>query len=307
MNQARTMARHSGEAAVQPLSLRGVRLLLGLLALALASGCSTLRGTPTRYQPTAEVVSRINLSAQDLADLQAAGSEVERNLLQNKAIAVIDLQFHQFVRDLMADRSDASAAAAGTTLGASTAGAFVDSVKAKTNYALFAAGVVGAFGIVDKSYFYEKTVPALVAAMGAARAQVLVRMRGSQRDPLGAYDGTAALADLEDYFSAGTVLSAIAEITARADSDRKASLAEVRALELPSDAEITRRKTISGAIFAIDDAGLDKARKALVALGLPEQKTAKEARAALLKALRPPTPERIGQVEKALKDNGLLK
>lgn len=283
------------------------RLLMGLAVLLLATGCSTLRGTPTRYQPTADVVSKINLVPQDLADLQAADTELDRNLLQNKAIAVIDLQFHQFVRDLMADRSDASAAAAGTTLGASTAGAFVDSVKAKTNYALFAAGVVGAFGIVDKSYFYEKTVPALVAAMGAARANVLVRIRGSQRDTIGAYDGTAALADLEEYFSAGTVLAAIAEITARADSDKKASLDEVRALEVPSDAEITRRKQISGAIFAINDASMDKAKKALAQLGVPEQKTVKDTRAALLKALRPPTPERIALVEKALKDNGLLK
>lgn len=283
------------------------RALLMAALLLLAGGCSTLRGTPVRYQPAAEIVAKINLVPQDLADLQAAASETERNQLQNKAMAVIDQQFHQFVRDLMADRSDASAAAAGTTLGASTAGAFVDSVKAKTNYALFAAGVVGAFGIVDKSYFYEKTVPALVAAMGAARANVLLRIRSSQRDAIGAYDGTAALADLEDYYSAGTVLAAIAEITARADGDKKAALDELRSLEVPGDAEIARRKQISSAIFAISDASMDKAKKALVQLALPEQKTAKEARVALLKALRPPTPERIALVEKALKDNGLLK
>lgn len=298
---------HYGVLEPYPCSLLAARLLVGLVLLLLASGCSTLRGTPTRYLPTAEVVSTINLVPQDLADLQAATSEVDRNVLQNKAVAVIDLQFNQFVRDLVADRSDASAVAAGTTLGASTAGAFVESVKAKTNYALFAAGVVGAFGIIDKSYFYEKTVPALVAAMGAARASVLVRIRGSQRDSIGAYDGTAALADLEEYYSAGTVLAAIAEITARAESDKKASLDEVRALEVPSDAEITRRRSISGAIFAINDSSMDKGKKALAQLGLPEQKSAKEARAALLKALRPPTPERIGLVEKALKDNGLLK
>ena len=191
------------------------RLFFGLATMAVFTGCSTIRGTPIRYQQSSEIVSSINLTAGDLAGLQAASSEAERNQLQSKAIAVIDQQFHQFVRELVADRSDSSAAVAGTTLGASTAGAFVDSVKAKTNYALFAAGVVGAFGIVDKSYFYEKTVPALVAAMGAARATVLVRIKSSQRDALGAYDGTAALADLEDYFSAGTVLAAIAEITPR--------------------------------------------------------------------------------------------
>lgn len=291
----------------QSLAQHAGLLLMALALLVLLGACSTLRGTPARYQPTADVVSAIKLTPQDLADLQAATSEADRNQLQNKAVAVIDLQYHQFVRDLMADRSDASAAAAGTTLGASTAGAFVDSVAAKTNYALLAAGVVGAFGIIDKSYFYEKTVPALVAAMGAARANVLVRIRESQRDPIASYDGTAALADLEEYFAAGTVLAAIAEITARAESDKRAALDQVRALEVPTDAEIARRKAISAAIFAINDASLDKARKAATQLGLAEQKTAKDARSALLKALRPPTPERIAMVERALRDNGLLK
>lgn len=286
---------------------RVARALVSVVLLIQVSSCSTIRGVPTRYQETEEIVKSIALVADDLGRLQAAVSESERNRLQNKAIAVIDLQFHQFVRELMANRADSSAAVAGTTLGSSLVGVFVDSAKAKTNYALFSAGVIGAFGIVDKNYFFDKTVPALVAAMGAARATSLIRMKSSQRDPIETYDGTAALADIEDYFSAGTILAAISEITARSESDKLAALNEVRSLEVPTDAEITRRKVIRDAIFAIDDLALDKAKKALTALGLPEQKTAREARAALFKALKPGTPERISLVEQALKDSGLLK
>lgn len=282
------------------------RLAFSLAALVLITGCSTIRGTPTRYQPSAEIVKSINLVPNDLSDLQAASSESERNLLQNKAIAIIDLQFHQFVRELVADRSDSSAALAGTTLAASTAGAFVDSVKAKTNYALFAAGVVGAFGIVDKSYFYEKTVPALVAAMGAARATVLVRLKNSQRALIENYDGTAALADLEDYFSAGTVLAAIAEITARADSDKQLALNEVRTLDIPTDDDIARTRVISRAIFAINDQTLDSAKKALAELGRPEEKSLKAVKLALGRALRARPPESTSLVEKTLKKFNLL-
>ena len=145
--------------------------LAGLLLLAVvATGCSTVRGTPTRYQVTDDIVEKIDLKAEEMAQLAVSDDSGERNRLQNKAMAVIDQRFYAFVRDLAADRADSSAAVAGTTLGASTAGAFVESVKAKTHYALFAAAVVGAFGIVDKNYFYEKTVPALVAAMRASRA-----------------------------------------------------------------------------------------------------------------------------------------
>lgn len=283
------------------------RLIASLIVLTVVTGCSTIRGTPSRYQPSAAIVSSINLTPQDLAELQAAPSESDRNSLQNKAIAVIDQQFHQFVRELVADRSDSSAAVAGMTLGASTAGAFVESVKAKTNYALFAAGVVGAFGIVDKSYFYEKTVPALVAAMGSARATVLVRMKNSQRDLIGTYDGTAALADLEDYFSAGTVLAAIAEITARADSDKRLALNEVRTLGIPTDDEIARTRVISRAIFAINDQNLESAKKVLADLGLPDEKSTKAVKLALGRALRARPPESTSLVESALKKFSLLK
>jgi hypothetical protein len=285
----------------------GTRLVLVLLLALAGTACSTLRGTPERYQSTESIVASIDLTADDVATLVVAENQTERNRLQNKAVAVIDLRFHDFVRALAADRADGSATVAGTTLGASTAGAFVDSVKAKTNYALFAAGVVGAFGIVDKNYYYEKTVPALVAGMRAARAKVLLRMRQGQIEELGNYNGVAALQDLEDYYAAGTLLAAIAEVTASAEGEAAQAQGEVRALGVPTDAEIANRKTLSQAIYGIkDEAAMAKGNAALKALGLLEQTSPKATRAALVRALQPRTPERIAMVEKALKTAGLL-
>ena len=281
---------------------------IALLLLAVAvTGCSTLRGTPTRYQVTDDIVEKIDLKAEEMGQLAVSDDSGERNRLQNKAMAVIDQRFYAFVRDLAADRADSSAAVAGTTLGASIAGAFVESVKAKTNYALFAAGVVGAFGIVDKNYFYEKTVPALVAAMRASRAKVQLRIKQAQSERIEQYNGVAALQDVEDYYAAGTLLAAISDVTARAEAEANATLADVRELAVPTDAEVERRKVISQAILGVNDAvKLTQANKALKALGLPEQANPKDARAALVKALRPRTPERVAVVEKALTDAGLL-
>jgi hypothetical protein len=107
------------------------RLTLILLMALAGTACSTLRGTPIRYQLTESIVTSIDLTAADVAALAVADIENERNRLQNKAVAVIDLRFNDFVRSLVADRADGSATVAGTTLGASTAGAFVESVKAK--------------------------------------------------------------------------------------------------------------------------------------------------------------------------------
>ena len=283
------------------------RPALVLTFAALGSACSTLQGTPPRYAAAADVLDEIKLTPKELAELVASDSKEERNSTQARAIAVIDQRFNQFVRDLAADRANAATAAAGTTLGASTAGAFVESVKAKTNYALFSAGIVGAFGIVDKNYFFEKAVPALVAAMGAARAKVLVRIRDSQREEIASYDGTAALADLEDYYAAGTVLYAVAEITSRADQDRKLALAEVRELDVPTQDVIDARKRVTNAIFAIKtDEQVKKANLALKALQLPPAASAKEARDALRAARMPRTTAREDAVAKALVNVDLL-
>lgn len=293
-----------------PTCVSGLRRwgLAALLVLAVAAtGCSTLRGMPVRYQVADDIVEKIDLKAEEMAQLAVSDDASERNRLQNKAMAVIDQRFYAFVRDLAADRADSSAAVAGTTLGASTAGAFVESVKAKTNYALFAAGVVGAFGIVDKNYFYERTVPALVAAMRASRAKVQLRVKQAQSERIEQYNGVAALQDVEDYYAAGTLLAAISDLTSRAEAEASATLADVRELVVPTDAEMDRRRDISQAILGVTDAAkLTQANAALKALGLPEQTSPQDARAALVRALRPRTPERVTVVEKALTDAGLL-
>jgi DnaJ-domain-containing protein 1 len=132
-------------------------------------------------------------------------------------------------------------------------------------------------------------------------------MRQGQNEDVVNYNGAAALRDLEDYYSAGTVLAAIAEVTSQAETSAEQDLGEVRALEVVSDAEIANRKSISRAIYDIKDAAaMAKGNAALKELGLVEQATPKATRAALVQALKPRTPERIAMVEKAMKTVGLM-
>jgi hypothetical protein len=143
--------------------------------------------------------------------------------------------------------------------------------------------------------------------MRAARAKVLLRMRHGQIEELAKYDGVAALQDLEDYYSAGTLLAAIAEVTTQAEGSAAQDLGKVRELVVPNDTEIESRRTISRAILGIKTAAvMAKGNAALKVLGLPEQVTPEATRAALVRALQPRTPERISEVKQALKTAGLL-
>lgn len=284
---------------------RTLAMLLAALAL---GGCNTMRGTPTRYQATDAVVAAIQLTAKDVADLAVTSDPAARNKLQSKAVAVIDQQYSAFVRTLVADRADAATAAAGTTLGAATAAAFVDSVSAKTNYALFGATLIGAFGIVDKNYYFEKTAPALIAGMDAARTQALLQIKTGQQLDIDRYDGATAARDLETYYTAGTLLGAIKDITARAEKAVVEGHDQIRALKVLTEPEITRNEKIRAAIWAITTTqAADQGNRALKALGQQEQPDVRSTRVALLKVLRATdNTAQTDALEAALKAQGLL-
>ena len=283
------------------------RFLALLLAALVLSGCNTMRGAPTRYQATEDVVTAIDLTAQDMADLVKAGSPVNRNEIQNKAIAVIDQRYAAFKFALAADRADAATAATGTALAATTAAAFVDSLAAKTNYALFGAALIGAYGIVDKNYYFDKTAPALVSGMEAARVQVLVQIKKGQALLIDAYSGTAAAQDVESYYAAGTLMGAIQDLTARANTAQAEGQAEVRTLKVLTDAEIEHNTKISAAVWRIKGASMvPKGNEVLKALGLKEQVDDRAIRRALFAELRSGADGRTNALEKALNAAGLL-
>lgn len=281
-------------------------LLVVIAALALA-GCNTMRGTPTRYQSSDAIVAAIQLTPQDIADLAETQDGGQRNRLQNKAVAVIDQQYSSFVRSLVSDKADAATASAGATLGAATAAAFVDSVAAKTNYALFGATLIGAFGIIDKNYYFEKTAPALVSGMDAARVQALLQIKKNQQLGIDVYEGAAAVRDLETYYTAGTLIGAIKDITARAETTVAEGQGEIRALKVLPQLEMDRNQKIVAAVHAVKTPeDVQKGNVALKALGLKEQPDGATTRRALLQELRAGDSKRTDALEAQLKAAGLL-
>ena len=90
------------------------------------------------------------------------------------------------------------------------------------------------------------------------------------------------------------------------DTDRLPAFDQVRVLEVPTDADIALRRSLSRAILAIDEQSLPKGKAALATLKQAETRTVKETRLALLRMMRPPTPERLKAVQEALTSAGLM-
>lgn len=260
--------------------------IAGVIVTASLTACSSMHGVPTRYQDTTATVTAIDLTPKDLANLVTSVDRGERNKIMHRAMSVVDLRFHELVRSLNGDRQDSAALTSYAGIGFNTAGTLISSVAAKTNYAAAAAVSSALLGVTEKQYYFEKTMPALVAAMSAARAAVEVKLRRGMQDEVEQYPGSLALAQLEEYFSAGTVLAAISQVTKAAETEKSAQEEKVEEILATTDDQILERREIASAIGGIKVANLQAGNDVLKALGLPEKTSAPEVRKALIDFFR---------------------
>jgi hypothetical protein len=146
-------------------------------------------------------------------------TEAERNKFITGRLALINLNYFVWLRTITADKQLLDSASDILILSLNLAGTAVGSTEAKTILAAISAGVAGSKTTIDKYYFYEKTVPALAAAMNAQRKQILVGIIRGLNSDLKQYPFEQAMSDLNEYYQAGTFQGAI--MTIQADSGVK--------------------------------------------------------------------------------------
>ena len=169
------------------------------------------------------------------------------------------------------------------TLGLNLLGTITTGVRAQTNLAASAAGIGGTKAIVDKNYYFEKTVPALIATMNAKRKEILTRIIDGSKQPISDYTFTQAVADTHEYYAAGTLNGAIMTIQGEATAKENRLDNELRMigeLQAVTEEEKDDRAAVSRAILdAIRKGDLRRMQNALKLLGLSglPQSTAEDA------------------------------
>jgi hypothetical protein len=207
-------------------SLGAIQILISAL---IVTGCATVTGYPTRsvdvkseldalsYYTNAEVIKIYNSP-----DDSGRGGKTKkdfRNEVVNGRLAAIDIQYNCYQKRLYEEGIGTSILADWVVLGLGGATAVTGSAAVKAALGAAITGVTGAKVSLDKNAYFDKTLPALIAKMQAARKEVLVRIRMGLSQGDGDYPLTQALVDLEDYYNAGTIPGAIAGITASAAAD----------------------------------------------------------------------------------------
>lgn len=255
-----------------------MKRLSWMLAAALAlGGCKTL-GNGGAPDPAFDIDADLKaLSDQFGASTSvnsyyaqaATGNAVAaRNRFITGRLVQIDLRYIQFIRSLTTDKQRLETAADLATLTLNIAGTLTGGEQAKANLAAAAAVVGGTRTTIDKQYFYEKSMDALVGTMNARRKQVLVGiLQGLATKSVDEYPFELALTQLNEYYMAGTLNGALQFINVQSAEQEKAS--DIQIKNIPRLSATTRdlNEQIKALTDALAGATTATARQALAALG----------------------------------------
>ena len=292
---------------------------MGLLTLTIATGmtgCSTLRygGAP---QPSFDVDKDLEQLAKEfepadsISDFYKNPSVDARNKFVTGRMTMMNIRYIQFIRSLTSEKQLLDTAAALLTLSLNIAGASIAAASTKTVLAAISAGVIGSKEAVEKNYFFDKTIPALVAQMNAERKKALFPLlAGIKTKTLDEYAFAQAVTDLNEYYFAGTFAGAIQGIQADAAVKEAAADRKIETLATVTRAQVDRIGQLTDAIGKlVSPSDVAKINKAITTL----DKNAKpsdnlEAAKAQLQAFvldLPVHPENIDKVVNAFKDAGI--
>lgn len=164
-------------------------------------------------------------------------------------LAIYNLRYLQFIAELGADKQQLDAATDLFQLGLNLTSTLTGGIRAKTNLSALSAGITGGKASIDKHFYFDQTVRALIAAMNAQRKQVLVRILTGMQNSTQPYGITEALSDLHDYYQAGTLLGAIDAIQSDATKkDADASAKIPRMIGRITESDIDKKSKVNAAI-----------------------------------------------------------
>jgi hypothetical protein len=290
-------------------STAGKRSLALVLAVLLA-GCSTLR-----YGGAPEPSFDADKDLEQLAKQFEPGDSINefynnptvdaRDKFITGRITMMNIRYIQFIRQLTTDRQLMDTAAAILVLGMNIAGASFAAASTKTVLAALSAGVTGSKEAIDKNYYFEKTIPALIGQMNAERKQALIPLLVGLRASLEDYPFAQGVTDLHEYYAAGTFTGAIQAIQADAAVKEQRQDQIIATLTPVTVENVATKQALTKAIGALGAADLAKIQKAIQILD-PQVTPpagfdgAKNQLQSYVRGAR--TPGRISEVAKAFED-----
>ena len=153
----------------------------------------------------------------------------------NELVWVIDNAFQNYVESLYASGALFDTITDLVVLGAASASTVAGGEGTKTILSAVAAGVSGSRATINKNYFAEQSKVALISKMKEMRARTLLRIEEGKRASVSAYPMSQAMVDLQAYYFAGNILSALQDITREAGEGLTRQQEELRVIRKQAD------------------------------------------------------------------------
>lgn len=293
------------------------KIVQSALLVAALLGCSHIERPPIPKvivdPPPPDSVNGTYTLDQYNTDLTAYASAtgdaqaVLRNKMAYGVMAEIDYVYRNYEVSLFMNQSTFNVLADTLQLGLATATTITNGERAKTVLGAVLTGVTGTTLSIDKNFFRQQTVQALISSMQANRDRIkaLIIQRLDTQDTA-TYPYQAVRSDLINYFFAGTLPAALQQLHQVAGTNAETQRA---VLEQVSTADLKNSFAINAAIAADKANGFPKTKQFLTLLGVQVDPTMTDAQIeAAVRSLAPRTidPEFRTKYFAAAKSAGLI-
>lgn len=203
-------------------------IVITVLAGLALSGCTTVRGSqdaPAAFASPRKMI-RFDQALSEYGQRTGASREVYRDWVIDLYLGETENQYRRFKQQL--NSADRGSALAGDLLLLGLSGATaLAGAGAVDELATVTAVATGARATIDKRLFFDRTMPAVIAAMDARRASIKAEIATRRKLPDDQYSLGEALDDIHRLVDAGNINVAVEQITADAKADKVAAEARL--------------------------------------------------------------------------------
>lgn len=163
-------------------------------------------------------------------------AQAARNKMVYGVMAEIDFVYHDYEIALFMDQNNFKVATDVLQLGLGMATTITNGERAKTVISAVLTGVTGTTLSIDKNFFRQQTVQALVSSMQAGRDEIKTSILKQLSESSTSYPFQAARSDLAAYFYAGTLPAALQHLSQTAATN---AIAQRKVLTGVSEQDVT--------------------------------------------------------------------
>lgn len=213
-----------------------LRTLAIIFSASFLSSCASVQGFPDRPDDVGKSLKALKeaYSIETVLETYKNKTAAEKRAYRNEVISgrmmTIDMQYSLYQKAMYSQSVGSNVGLDVVELGLGGAGALVGGGTSQILSAV-SGGIAGTQSSIDKTLFFDKTLPAILAVMNSERSTIRTRLEKGEQLSLTDYPITRALSDLETYYFAGTMPGAISQITAQAG-------------EVQAEAEVVLERTI---------------------------------------------------------------